>query len=129
MLLSVDGGRGRLALGLVDPFGTVVHVLLVLDRRELGVVGSFEAVATEGFRRPLLADDEVPEHFLGDEKAALDLGDRRRRCLEDDDVVRALAISLDGVGQPSAVISRVVRSTIALIRSSGASGRSTSMSS
>ena len=53
-------------------------------------------------QRALDAGDEVAQHFLADEQAALQLGDRRRRRLEQDDVVRAFTMVVDGIGQSAA---------------------------
>jgi hypothetical protein len=44
----------------------------------------------------------VAEHFLGDEEAALELRDDGRRRLEDDDVIGAFAVPVDGIGQSTA---------------------------
>ena len=144
-LPSVDGGRGRLALVLADPLATVVVLLLVDARGQVGVVGLVDVTAVlapRGLDGSLVAGDEVPQDLLGDEQAVLELGERVAGRLEQDDVVRALAVPVDRVREPTAaprgdlgdlpaaaVIWRVVRSMTAWLRSSGTSGRSTSMSS
>src|SRR3990172_1896847 len=71
---SVDGGRGRFALGFVDPLPDL-FLILVLDGRERGLVGGFGAVPPQA-DGALDADDEVAQHVLRDEDAALELGDR-----------------------------------------------------
>src|SRR5512135_1176839 len=93
---SVRRRRGGLALRLVDPLAPVVLLGLVLGWRQ----GAFfvRRRAAHGLGRALLADDQVPEDLLGDEQAAFELADRGRGRLEDDDVVRAFALALDGVG-------------------------------
>src|SRR5258706_5217375 len=98
---SVDGCRSGFALGLVDPLG-VVFLFLVLGRRarvdvDVGIFG--RAVAARRLDRAVVAGDEVTQHFLGDEEAVLELGDRLGRRLEEDDVVRPLAMMADGVGK------------------------------
>ena len=75
-------------------------------RRQAGVV-EVDAlvrgtVAARGPHRALDARDEVAEDLLGDEQAALELGDRLGGRLEEDDVVRALAMPVDRVGEPAA---------------------------
>src|SRR5204863_6557485 len=96
--LSVDRGRSCLALRLVDPLATIILLFLVLRGwKQRLVTGGGVAQRPGG---TLLADDEVAQDLLGDEDAALELGDRGRGRLEDDDVVRALAVAVDGIGQP-----------------------------
>ena len=79
----------------------VVVVLLVLGGREVGVVDVLVArrSAVAASRRALTgsldAGHEVAEDLLGDLEAALQLGDRLGRRLEQDDVVRALAVAVD----------------------------------
>src|SRR5438105_14610540 len=86
--LSVDGGRSRFALGLVDPLGPVVLVHLVLAGRQQGLVGVRRGPAgPQGSGRAILPDDEVPEDLLGDQETPLELEDRRRGRPEHDDVV------------------------------------------
>ena len=60
------------------------------------------AVAAGGLDRSLDAGDEVAEDLLGDEQRALQLDDRVGRRLEQDDVVRALAVPVDLVGEAAA---------------------------
>ena len=82
-----------------------------------------------GRDRPLDAGHEVAEDLLGDQEAALHLGDGLGRRLEQDDVVRAFAVPVDLVGEaaaapgatltiwpPPAEICRVVRSMTAWAR-------------
>ena len=83
-----------------------VVVLVVLGGREVGVVGLLaavlEAVATARPGRSLVTGHEMAEDLLGDLERALHLGERLGRRLEEDDVVRALAVAVDLVGQPAA---------------------------
>ena len=60
------------------------------------------AVAAGRPGRPLVAGDEMAEDLLGDQERALHLGDGVSRRLEEDDVVRALAVPVDLVRQPAA---------------------------
>ena len=80
-------------------------VLLVLGGREVGVdvldPRPSAAVAAR-LDRLLDAGHEVAEDLLGDEEAALELDDRLGRGLEQDDVVRALAMAVDRIGQAAA---------------------------
>ena len=75
--------------------------------RQVGVVG-----VTAGRRvaaGPDRLDDsghEVAEDLLGDQEAALDLRDRLGGALEQDDVVRALAVAVDGIGEAAAAPGR-----------------------
>src|SRR5205814_2752804 len=102
---SVDGGRSRFGLGLVDPFGDIL-VVLVLGRREIGVVRLLavllRAVAATRAGRSFIAGHEMAEDLFGDLERALHLGEGRGRRLEENDVVRALAVAVDLVGQPAA---------------------------
>src|SRR6266545_7242660 len=102
---SVDRGRCRFALGLVDPLAEIL-LFLVLARRERRLVGlaveTHLAVAAQRPGRPLLPRHEMAQDLLGDQEAVLELGDRIGRCLEHDDVVRALAITVDLVREPPA---------------------------
>ena len=106
VLPSVDGGRSRFALGLVDELAGVDVVVLVVEAgREVVVVELVELAcrrARVDLGRPLDAGDEVAEDLLGDEQGVLELDDRLGRGLEQDDVVRALAVAVDRVGQPAA---------------------------
>src|SRR6186997_2218870 len=101
---SVDGGRGRLALGLVDEFAGDVLVLLVEPRRQILAVDIVELAAVAGRRlgRPVDAGHEVAEDLFGDEQGVLELDDGLGRGLEEDDVVRALTMPVDWVGQATA---------------------------
>ena len=85
---------------------------------------------------------EVADDLLGDVQVALELDDGLGGGVEDDDVVGALAMRSDGIGETSAapgltlmiwppepMIDRVARSMVAWIRSSARSGRRMSMSS
>src|SRR5882757_9159810 len=98
---SVDGGRSRLALGLVDEFAGDVLVLLVETRREVLAVDVVEVAAIVGRRlgRSVDSCDEVTEDLFGDQQGVLELDDGLGRGLEQDDVVRALTMSVDRVGQ------------------------------
>ena len=104
MIASIDGGRGRLSLGFVDPLSVVVILFLVLGGRKIRVVDDVlvGAVRSGGLRRPFDPRDEVAEDLFGDLKAALELGVRFGRRLEEDDVVRALAVPIDLVGEAAA---------------------------
>ena len=75
------------------------------------VVAIVEAVAlvaipARALDRAFDARDEVTEDLFGDEEGVLELGDRRGRRLEQDDLVRALAVAIDRVGQPAAAPGR-----------------------
>src|SRR6476660_2442673 len=96
---SVDGGRSRLALGLVDEFAGDVLVLLVETRREILAVDVVEFAAVAGRRlgRPVDAGHEVAEDLFGDEQGVLELDDGLGWGLEQNDVVRALTMSIDRV--------------------------------
>src|SRR6188508_3847344 len=89
---SVDGGRSRLALGLVDEFAGDVLVLLVETGRQVLAVDVVElrAVAGRCLGRSVNAGDEVAEHLFGDQQGVLELDDGLGWGLEEDDVVRAL---------------------------------------
>ena len=76
---SATGGR---AVGLVEP---------VVD-----------AVAATRPGRALVTGHEVAQDLLGDLEGSLHLAEGVRRRLEQDDVVRALAVPVDLVGQPAA---------------------------
>src|SRR4051794_12015527 len=103
---SVDGrGRG-LALRLVDPLAGRL-VVLVLRRREvrlgvdvLGVLGGRGVTPDlHGLDRPR---HEVAKDVLGDLEAALQLRDGLGRGFEDHDVVRAIAVAVDGIREAAA---------------------------
>ena len=74
----------------------IVVVLLVVGRGDIDLV---ELVARRGRQparrcRPLDVRDEVADDLFGDVQAALELGDGLGRGIEDDDVVRALAVAV-----------------------------------
>src|SRR6476620_733522 len=100
---SVDGGRSRLALVFADSFGVVFLVLVVHPREVVAVlVGrAVGAVASACLDRTIIARDEVPEDLLGEQQAVLQLADRVRRGVEEDDVVRALTVTVDRVREPT----------------------------
>jgi len=98
-LLSVDRGRSSFALGLVDPFAYFV-LFLVGGCRKRFLTALAGLVASAGcLDRPLYSCDEVAEELLRDQQPMLELGDGLRRGLEQDDVVRALTVAVDGIGQ------------------------------
>ena len=81
----------------------VVLVLLVLGRRAGRVVVASTSPSAPSRRErldgPLVPGHEVAQDLLGDQEAVLQLGDRLGRGLEEDDVVRALAVAVDGIRQ------------------------------
>src|SRR5258705_10994052 len=97
---SIDGGRSRLALGLVDPFG-IVEVLFIVRGRQVGTLAAVFVLSarTGSPDRPLDTGHQVADDLLGDEEDALNLDDRLGRCLEEDDVVGALAERADLIGE------------------------------
>src|SRR5664280_720093 len=102
---SVDRGGSGFALRFVDQLNTRLVVLLVLARQQaiLVLAERIRRVGVAGrLDRTLDAGDEVAQRLLGDEQAALELDDRVGRSLEMDDVVRALAMTIDRIGQPAA---------------------------
>ena len=97
------------ALGFVDPLvDHEVDLVDVIDELPRGIVDHEVDVRVDGLALlgradgPLDPEDEMPEHLLGDEEAALELGDRLGRSLEHDDVVLALAVPVDLVREPAA---------------------------
>ena len=83
---------------------SIVLVLLVEAGRQVGVIEPVDlgAVAPARLGRTIHAGDEVAQHLFGDEEGVLELDDRVGRGLEQDDVVRALAMAVDRVGQAAA---------------------------
>ena len=108
-VLSQSMAAGAASLSDSSIRSPAVVVLLVLDGREVGVLDP-RFVGRRGVAarldRALDAGDEVAQDLLGDEQAALQLGDRLGRRLEEDDVVRALAVAIDRVGQAAAAPGR-----------------------
>ena len=83
----------------------VVHVLLVVaGGRTLSSisVAVVAVVATTGLGRALDTRHEVAEDLLGDQQGVLELDDGLGGGLEQDDLVRALAVPVDRVGQSTA---------------------------
>src|SRR5262249_36101186 len=91
---SVDRGRSRLALRLVDPLATIILFFLVLRGRKRRLVGVARAGVATRASWPFLADDKMAQDLLGDQDPALELGDDLGRRLEDHDVVGALAVAV-----------------------------------
>ena len=90
----VDGGGSGLALGLVDDLAIVAT-----SSSSGGATStssrSLVAVDSAARRcRPLDARDEVAHDLFGDVEAALQLRDGLGRGIEQDDVVRALAVGI-----------------------------------
>jgi hypothetical protein len=84
----------------------VLVLVLVLGGRQvavfLGRLLVFLAVAAGRSGRALDARHEMAEDLLGDEQAALQLGDGLTRGVEEDDVVRTLAVPVDRVREAAA---------------------------
>src|SRR6476646_7886443 len=59
-------------------------------------------VASSGLGRSLVAGHEGADDLLGDEQTVPQLRERVRRRVEQDDVVRALAVAVDRVSQSAA---------------------------
>ena len=100
---SMAAGAASLSDSSMNSPGDVL-VLLVETGRQVLVVDVVELRAVAGRRlgRSVDASDEVAEDLFGDEQGVLELGDGLGRGLEEDDVVRALTMSIDRVRQAAA---------------------------
>src|SRR3990170_3032901 len=100
---ALSGGGSGLALRLVDELG--LEFLLVLRRRRDVLLDNL-LVARLGHgaasQRTFDARHQVAHNFLADVEAALELEHGRRRRIELDDEIRALAVLADGIRQPAA---------------------------
>ena len=101
---SMAAGAASLSDSSMNSGRSIVVLLVVEAGRDVDVVELVElaAVAARGLRRAIDAGHEMAQDLLGDEQRVLELDDRVGRGLEQDDVVRALAMAVDRIGQPAA---------------------------